>query len=361
MSVSASVHARTESDTDPRSPLDVSTEGPVVAYALSHETYTVPQLLEYGVAAERAGFRMAWTSDHFQPWQDNQGHSGLAWVTLAALSQRTSQIAFGTGVTCPTFRYLPAIVAEAWASLSHLAPGRVFLGLGTGENLNEGASGGGWGKYRERSERLVEAIKIIRELWSGERVKFKGRYWDVDARLYDKPASPIPIYIAAGGPKSARIAGLYGDGLIAEGGPLGSNPLYRAAWEEGARESGKNPATLPIIVELYAVVGGEREARQSADLWHFTPNSWKHGYFDEVSPVRIQENAEREIPLEAVYKDWPVGTDPEVHVNAIRETAANGATHVVITTATPNQEEVIEFYGSKVLPRLGNGTGSFHR
>ena len=102
---------------------------------------------------------MAWTSDHFQPWQDNQGHSGLAWVTLAALTQRTTHLAFGTGVTCPTFRYLPAIIAEAWASLSHLAPGRVFLGLGTGENLNEGASGGGWGKYQERSERLVEAIK----------------------------------------------------------------------------------------------------------------------------------------------------------------------------------------------------------
>ncbi len=341
-------------------PLRVSSEGPVIAYALSHETYTVPQLLEYGVAAERAGFRMAWTSDHFQPWQDNQGHSGLAWVTLAALSQRTSRLAFGTGVTCPIFRYLPAIVAEAWASLSHLAPGRVFLGLGTGENLNEGAAGGGWGKYPERSERLIEAIRIIRELWTGERVKFEGKYWNVDAKLYDKPASPIPIYIAAGGPKSARIAGLYGDGLIAEGGTLSSNPLYRAAWEEGARESGKNPATLPIILEHYAVMGGEREAKQSAELWRFAPNAWKHGYFDEVNPVRIQEKADREIPLEMVYKDWPVSTDPEVHVKAIQESAAKGATHVVITTATPNQKEVIEFFGKKVLPSLASKTRSTH-
>ncbi|MDA4137407.1 MAG: TIGR03557 family F420-dependent LLM class oxidoreductase [Thaumarchaeota archaeon] len=353
MSMSAAVVEKTESRRDEReNPLHVSSKGPVVAYALSHETYTVPQLVEYGVLAERAGFKMAWTSDHFQPWQDNQGHSGLAWVTMAALTQRTTHLAFGTGVTCPTFRYLPAIVAEAWASLSHLAPGRVFLGLGTGENLNEGASGGGWGKYRERSERLVEAIKIIRDLWTGERVKFKGKYWDVDAKLYDKPASPIPIYIAAGGPKSARMAGLHGDGLIGELGPMGSNPAYRAAWEEGARESGKNPATLPIIVEMYAVVGGEREARQSADLWHFGPKAWTHGYFDEVNPLRIQQKAEREIPLESVYKDWPVGTDPEIHVKAIQRAAAKGATHVVITTATPNQEDVIDFYGTKVLPRL---------
>jgi len=360
MSLSKDVH-ETESHPDAQSPLQVSSEGPILAYALSHETYTVPQLLEYGIAAEQAGFRMAWTSDHFQPWQDNQGHSGLAWVTMAALTQRTSHLAFGTGVTCPTFRYLPAIVAEAWASLSHLAPGRIFLGLGTGEKLNEAAAGGGWGNYQERSERLVEAIKIIRDLWTGEHVKFKGKYWDVDAKLYDKPASPIPIYIAAGGPKSARLAGLYGDGLIGEGGPLGSNPLYKSAWEEGARESGKNPATLPIIVEQYTVVGGEREARQSADLWHFGPRAWQHGYFDEVNPLRIQQKAEREIPLETVYKDWPVGTDPEVHIRKIQELGAKGATHVVITTATPNQREVIEFYGSKVIPALSRKTGSAGR
>jgi F420-dependent hydroxymycolic acid dehydrogenase len=333
-----------------KSPFEVSPNGPTLAYALSHETYTVPQLVDYGAAAERAGFRMAWTSDHFQPWQDNQGHSGLAWVTLAALTQRTTHLAFGTGVTCPSFRYVPAIVAEAWASLSNLAPGRVFLGLGTGENLNEGASGGGWGRYQERTERLIEAIWIIRSLWSGEHVKLKGKYWDVDAKLYDTPASPIPIYIAAGGPKSARIAGLYGDGIIAELGPLGSNPEYRAAWEGGAKEAGKDPSTLPIIVEQYTVFGGEREARQSADLWHFGPSAWKHGYFDEVNPLKIQQKAEREIPLELVYKDWPVGTEAEPHLKAIERAAAKGATHIVITTATPNQHEVIDFYGKKVLP-----------
>src|SRR2546426_6704833 len=158
--------------------------------------------------------------------------------------------------------------------------------------------------------------------------------------------------MAAGGPKSARMAGLHGDGLIAEGGILGSNPLYRAAWEGGARESGKTPATLPIILELYAVLGGEREAKQSADLWRFTPNAWKHGYFDEVNPLLIQQKAENEIPLESVYKDWPVSTDPEVHVKAITESVTKGATHVVITTATPNQKEVIEFFGNKVLPRF---------
>lgn len=334
------------------SALSVSPDGPVLMYALSHETYTVPELVQYGTLAEKAGFRMVWTSDHFQPWQDNQGHSGLAWVTLAALSQRTSRLVFGSGVTCPSFRYLPAIIAEAWASLSHLAPGRVFLGLGTGEKLNEAAAGGGWGDFEERSGRLVEAVRIIRELWTGRRVRIKGEYWDVDAKLYDKPASPIPIYIASGGPKSARIAGLYGDGIVAELGAMESNPDYMKAWKEGARESGKESSKLPVIVELYSVVGGRKEARQSAGLWHFTPRAWKHGYFDEIDPLRIQKKAEKEIPLDSVYASWAVGADAETHVKAIEKAAAMGATHIVITTATPNQKEVIRFYGDKVLPAM---------
>jgi alkanesulfonate monooxygenase SsuD/methylene tetrahydromethanopterin reductase-like flavin-dependent oxidoreductase (luciferase family) len=218
--------------------------------------------------------------------------------------------------------------------------------------LNEAAAGGGWGDYEERCERLVEAIKIIRELWTGRRVRIKGKYWDVDAKLYDKPASPIPIYIASGGPKSARIAGLYGDGIVAELGAMESNPLYMKAWKEGAREAGKDPSKLPVIVELYSVVGGKKEARQSADLWHFTPRAWKHGYFDEIDPVLIQKKAEKEIPLDSVYANWAVGTDAETHIKAIEEAAAKGATHIVITTATPNQKEVIQFYGDKVLPAI---------
>lgn len=153
-------------------------------FVLAHEEFPVPQLVEYGAAAEQAGFEGIWTSDHFQPWQPNEGHSGQAWVTLAALTQRTTRLIMGTGVTTPTFKYRPAIVAAAWASLNLLAPGRFFLGLGTGENFNEAASGGGWGLYPERAARLVEAVRIIRRLWTGEHVTYNGQYWQVDARLY---------------------------------------------------------------------------------------------------------------------------------------------------------------------------------
>src|SRR5206468_4129143 len=128
-----------------------------------------------------------------QPWQDNQGHAGFAWATLAALAQRTSRLRMGTAVTCPSFRYQPAVVAQAFATLSQLAPGRVYLGVGSGEALNEQAAAGGWGEYEERAERLVEAVTIIRRLWSGQKVEHRGRHFQVQGRLYDPPARPIPL------------------------------------------------------------------------------------------------------------------------------------------------------------------------
>jgi len=246
---------------------------PAIYYVLAHEQFSPPELVEQGVAAERAGFRGVWASDHFQPWQPNEGHATFAWVTLAALTQRTSRIAFGTGVTCPTFRYRPAVVAQAWASLSHLAPGRVFLGLGAGEKLNEGAAGGGWGPYAERASRLVEAIAIIRGLWTGKNQHIKGRFWDVEGKLYDPPTSKIPIYVAAGGPKSARLAGLHGDGLITGASLLKNDKELKRAWYGGVRESGRNPGSLPVIVEHWAVVGGDADARTAAEKWRFIPRA----------------------------------------------------------------------------------------
>ncbi len=221
-------------------------------YVLSSESFPVEELVRYGVEAELAGFDGVWTSDHFQPWQPNEGHSAPAWVTLAALTQSTSRIALGTGVTCPSFRYRPAVVAQVWAGLSALAPGRLFLGLGTGEKLNEGAAGGGWGEYPERLSRLLEAVRIIRSLWGGDLVRIKGQFWDVEGKLYDPPKSAIPIYIAAGGPRSARIAGRHGDGLVLQEGTLESEPEVRAAWERERR--GKPEGA--VVVEHWAVVGG---------------------------------------------------------------------------------------------------------
>lgn len=327
-----------------------------VYYVLASEQFTTPELVDYGAAAEKAGFDGVWTSDHFQPWQSNEGHAGSAWIMLAALSQRTSRVKFGTGVTCPAFRYRPAIVAQSWASLSLLAPGRVFLGIGSGENLNEGAAGGGWASYEERASRMIESVNIIRSLWTGDQVNLKGRFWQVDARLYDPPKDDIPIYIAAGGPKSARLAGLYGDGLVAGAPALRKDKQLKEKWEEGVEESGRDSKSQAIVVEHWAAVGEKEDeaVKTAAKKWQFIPNAWKPGYFDNVSPDEIQARAEKEIPLEKVLDQWVVSKDPRVHANAIQELYDLGATCVVVHVATQDQKEVINFFGGKVIPAVRN-------
>jgi len=182
-----------------------SSENPRIGFVLSHEQFPTEDLVEYAVLAEQAEFDMVWTSDHFHPWLDNEGHSMQPWLTNALIGQQTSRVLFGTGVTCPIYHYQPSQVAQSFASLGVQNPGRVFLGLGTGEALNEQAATGSFGPYQERADRLVEAVEIIRELWTGEWTDYEGTYYQVEnARLYDLPDDPPPIYIAASGPKSAH-------------------------------------------------------------------------------------------------------------------------------------------------------------
>jgi F420-dependent hydroxymycolic acid dehydrogenase len=325
---------------------------PQIFYDLASEQFTSPELVELGELAERANFDGVWTSDHFQPWQTNQGHCAAAWVTLAALTQRTSRVMMGTGVTCPSFRYNPAVIAQVWANLSLLSPRRLFLGLGSGEKLNEGAAGGGWAAYEERMARMAESIEIIRKLWTGEEVDLRGKFWNVEGKLYDPPSEKIPIYIAAGGPKSARLAGKYGDGLVLGASTLRKNHEVKSAWEEGARDAGKDPKLMPIVVEHWAIVGDEKDAKAPAQKWQFIPRAWEHGYFDSINPIDIENKAKVEIPLEKVYEDWAVSKEPGEQENAICDLHLLGATHVVVHVPTENQKEVIDFFGSKVIPSI---------
>jgi len=320
----------------------------MMGFMLGHEQFTVPKLVELGVAAERAGFDLLATSDHFQPWQDNEGHSGQAWVTMAALGSRTSKVWIGPTVTCPTFRYNPAVVAEAFASLSLLFPGRIFLGIGSGEALNEQAAVGVWPKWQERSERLIEATEIIRKLWEGNPVSHKGSYYSVDAKLYDPPARPIPVLMAANGPKAMRRAGQYGDGLVTD--PK-TWKQHKPEFEAGARAVGKDPAKMPVLVEQYAVVGDQQEAKAAAELWRFGPKAFK-SYYNIRDPKEIQRRADTEIPLEQIYAEWPVGTDPNVHLKMINELFESGATIVNIHTGQADQKKLIDFYGKEVLPKV---------
>jgi F420-dependent hydroxymycolic acid dehydrogenase len=321
----------------------------MVGFMLAHEQFAVPDLLQIGALASNAGFQLLATSDHFQPWQANQRHTGEAWVTMGALGTHAPRTWMGTTVTCPTLRYNPAVVAEAFATLNLLYPGRVFLGVGSGEALNEQAATGQWPGWQERWDRLIEAIAIIRQLWSGEQVSHKGTHYTVEAKLYDPPASPIPLLTAANGKKSMRLAGQHGDGLVTD--PL-TWKQHKAAWEAGARDAGKDPAQMPVLVEQYVVVGDRDEAQQAAELWRFGPKAFK-GYYNVADPARIQQRAEAEVPLEQVMQDWATGIDPRVHVAKLRELFDSGVSIVNVHSGQADQRKVIEFYGREVLPKLG--------
>jgi F420-dependent hydroxymycolic acid dehydrogenase len=322
-----------------------------VGFVLSHEQFTVPQLVQLGRAAERAGFDTLWTSDHFQPWMENQGHVGHAWVTLGALGQQATRIPFGTGVTCPTFRNNPAQVAEAFATLGTLYPSRVFLGVGSGEALNEQTATGRWAPWQERADRLQEAVEVIRKLWSGQTVDHQGQYYQVQrARIYDVPNPAVPIYVASNGKKSMYKAAQYADAIITDPKSL-MDPAIRAQFEAGARAAGRDPAAIPILVEAFVVVGNQADAELAAAYWRFIPKAWT-SLVNEPDPVRILHRSEVEIPLEEVYKDWPISTDPNVHVQALQKLFDAGATQVYVHSGQPNQQRVIDFYGRQVLPRL---------
>jgi F420-dependent hydroxymycolic acid dehydrogenase len=326
---------------------------PQIGYVAAHEQFSAPELIEYGVLAEQAGFDALWVSDHFHPWQDNQGHAGQAWLTLAALGQRTRRLVLGTGVTCPTYRYNPAIVAQTFSSLAVLYPGRVFLGVGTGEALNEAPSGGGWGPYKERAARLREAIVLIRKLWTEDWVTYRGEYYAVtEAKIYDKPEHPVPLYVAASGPKTARLAGELSDGLITVGGGAGL-PLDRihAAFAEGAASAGKqDAAALPRLCELYVVAGTEQDALPGAELWQFIGGL--EGMMEVPDPREIERQAKQKVDTHRVVEKWTVSLDPREHVRVLQALGDQGFTHVFVHSPQADQRRFIEFYGQHVLPAL---------
>ncbi len=225
------------------------------------EQYPPVALLEQAETAESVGFDCIDISDHFHPWSE-EGQASFAWTWLGAAAVKTTRIHIGTGVTCPILRYHPSIVAQAAATVACFAPGRTFLAVGTGEALNEYSATGEWPAYQARQDRMIEAIEMIRALWTGERVTHHGVYYRTQqAKLYTPPPAPIPLYVSALVPNSAAVAGRYGDGLITVGG----HPphVYRSLlerFEVGAREAGKDPARLPRMVELNVSYANDERA-----------------------------------------------------------------------------------------------------
>jgi coenzyme F420-dependent glucose-6-phosphate dehydrogenase len=315
---------------------------PEIGYALSSEEHGPADLVRCAKLAEERGFTYALISDHFHPWTDRQGQSAFVWTVIGAIAQATERIRLGTGVTCPTTRIHPAIVAHASATAAALMPGRFFLGLGTGENLNEHVHGDRWPEGDVRVEMLAEAIEVIRLLWQGGYQSHHGRYYTVEeARLYTLPDEPPPIMVAAAKPNAARLAGASSDGFIS------TSPDAELLSEfDGAGGSGK-----PRIGQVTVCwARDEASARKTAlDWW---PNAALPGDLgQELALPRHFEQAGELVSEDAVAEKVVCGPDPEAHLAMIDEFAEVGYDHVYVHQVGPDQEGFLEFYEQEILSR----------
>jgi len=326
-----------------------------IGYKASAEQFGPRELVEYAVRAEAVGLDSAVVSDHFLPWRHEGGHapSAMAWIT--AVGERTSRIQLGTSVLTPTFRYNPAVLAQMWASLGLLYPGRVMLGVGTGEALNEIAvSGREWPEFKERFARLREAVRLMRELWTGEEVSFEGEYYrTVDATIYDRPEQPIPVYVAAGGPVVAKYAGRAGDGFICTSGKgmdLYTEKLMPAV-AEGAQAAGRDPATIDNLIEIKMSYDRDPEAALvNCRFW--APLSLTAEQKHSVDSAVEMERLADELPIEQVAKRWIVASDPDEAVAQIKPYVDAGLNHLVFHGPGHDQERFLTQFAEDVLPKL---------
>lgn len=321
-----------------------------IGYTLSSEEHGPQALVGHAVRAEEAGFSFAGISDHFHPWIDRQGESPFVWGVLGAISQATERLELITGVTCPTTRIHPAIIAQAAATAAALLPGRFSLGVGSGENLNEHILGGRWPAVVERQARLEEAIEVIRLLWSGGLRSHRGTHYTVEnARIYSLPDEPPPILVAVAGERSVDIAARVGDGLVGTSPVAESIERFRAGGGEGK----------PTYGQLHVCwAASEEEGRRIALEWW--PNGAVSGsHFLELPlPAHFEEAAEL-VREDDVAESVVCGPDPERHLAAIREYIDAGYDHVYVHQIGPDQEGFFDFYEREVLPRLAPvGTGA---
>ena len=326
-----------------------------IGYKASAEQFGPRDLLEFSVLAEEQGFDSVWISDHFQPWKHIDGHAPFSLAWLAALGERTSRITIGTSVATPTFRYHPAIVAQAFGTIGALNPGRVVLGVGTGESMNEvPATGMKWPKYKERFGRLRESIELMQRLWTEERVTFEGEYYRTEsATIYDRPDEPVPIYLAASGPTVARLAGRVAQGFICTSGK--APELYKETLlpnlDEGLHKAGRGRDEVEFMIEMKVSFDTDRD-RAMEDTRHWaalalSPEE-KTGIED---PVEIEKRAAA-LPLERVASRWIVSSDPEEQVERIAPYVGMGFRHLVFHGPGPDQGRFIRLYAEHVIPRL---------
>jgi G6PDH family F420-dependent oxidoreductase len=313
-----------------------------IGFKLFAEAHTPQEMVRQAVRAEEAGFDFVEISDHYHPWLESHGHSGFAWSILAAIAMRTERIGLATGVTCPTIRYHPAIIAQAAATTALLSDGRFTLGVGSGEQLSEHVTGHPWPVVGVRHAMLREALEIIRLLWSGGYRTYRGTHLSIeDARVFDLPETLPDIVVAAGGPKAARIAGELGDGLFATEPRTDLIDAYTAAGGTGSRW-----AEVPL-----AYAGTVDAALESAHrLFRFGPTGWK--IQAELPNVRNFEAATAFVRREDMADAFGAGPDVETHVATVKGFADAGYDRLALISAGPDVEEFFAFYEGELAGRL---------
>lgn len=329
-------------------------------YKASAEQFGPRELLDYGVLAERLGLDSVTVSDHFQPWRHRGGHAPFSIAWLGALAERTRRVTIGTSVLTPTFRYRPAVIAQAFATLGCLAPGRVFLGIGTGEALNEVAvqgEGFEWPPFKERFARLREAVELIRALWEQERVDFEGEFYRThQATVYDRPEQPVGIYVAAGGPLVARYAGRRADGFICTSGKgpeLYADKLQPAV-DEGLDAAGRDRAEIDRMIEIK--ISYDRDPALALEHTRFwAPLSLtaeqKHSLHD---PIEMEAAADA-LPIEQVASRWIVASTPQEAMTQLTPYLDWGFNHLVFHGPGADQERFLTQFTQDVLPLLRTG------
>lgn len=325
-----------------------------LGYKASAEQFGPRKLLDFSVEAEECGFDSVWISDHFQPWRHTDGHAPQAFAWLGALGERTKRVLLGTSVLTPTFRYNPAIVAQALGTLGVLNPGRMILGVGSGESLNELAvTGGEWPAAKERLARLREAVDLIQRLWREDLVSFEGQYYrTLNATIYDKPAQPIPIYISAGGPVAAKFAGRAGDGFICTSGK--GDTLYRdqllPAVAEGAKAAGRDPEHIEKTIEVKVSFDTDHDrALKDTRIWAALALPAE----DKVDIHDAREMEAKALTVaDQAHKRWLVSSDPAEHIEQIRPYIELGFTHLIFHAPGDDQSRFLQLYAKEILPRL---------
>ncbi|MEU4650177.1 glucose-6-phosphate dehydrogenase (coenzyme-F420) [Nocardia fluminea] len=327
-----------------------------LGFKASAEQFGPRELVELAVAAEQHGLDSATVSDHFQPWRHNGGHAPFSLAFLVAAGERTRRIQLGTSVLTPTFRYNPAVIAQAFATMGCLYPNRIMLGVGTGEALNEIATGyrGEWPQFKERFARLRESIELMRALWTGRRTDFDGEYYQtVGASIYDVPEHGIPVYIAAGGPVMARYAGRAGDGFICTSGK--GMDLYTEklmpALSEGANKANRALDDVDRMIEIKISYDTDRElALENTRFW--APLSLTAEQKHSITDPIVMEAAADALPIEQIAKRWIVATDPDEAVEQIKPYTDAGLNHLVFHAPGHDQQRFLNLFARDLAPRL---------